>query len=131
MSTHEEFPELTQQAQAAYRAGCLSASFSATPPARTDRRYLAAFLRQVIEGAGIWKINNEFPRVIVVENLEAIANNLHALPPPPPTREQMEDALQNLLRHTDDPAGCHEGSVVAESVDTLQRGIAHHCKVQP
>ena len=77
---HEEYPELTQQAQAAYRAGCFAASFS-TPLTKPDRRYLAAFLREVIKGAGIWRINDEFPRVIVVEDLEAIANNLHALPP--------------------------------------------------
>ena len=129
MSTHEEYPELTQQAQAAYRAGCLSASFSATPPANTDRRYLSAFLRQVIKGAGIWRVSDELPRVIVVEDLEAIANNLHALPPPPPTREQMENALSYLTVAYGGPGGGNENT--NRYLQVLRRGIAHHCKVQP
>ena len=52
MSTqHQEFPQLTQQAQAAYRAGCLAGSFAATPPANIDRRYLSAFLLEAINQA--------------------------------------------------------------------------------
>ena len=130
MSTqHEEYPELTQQTQAAYQAGCLSASFSPTPPTKTDRRYLSAFLRQVIKGAGIWNVNLAFPRVIVVEDLEAIANNLHALPPPPPTREQMEDALSYLTVAYGGPGGGNENT--KRYLNILRSGIAYHCKVQP
>ena len=114
MSNHEESPELTQQAQAAYRAGCLSASFSATPPANTDRRYLSAFLRQVIKGAGIWRVSDEFPRVIVVEDLEAIAANLHSPPPPPPTLAEAREADLST------PAG---RDVVRDFLATLGEGV--------
>jgi hypothetical protein len=73
-------------------------------------------------------------QVVAVGDLLQIAQNLHdPLPPPPtpPTREQMEMALGRLLQHTDDPAACHEGSLIAELANVLRRGIAHHCKVQP
>ena len=133
MSTqHQEFPELCKQAQAAHQAGRLAVLPSGgLPLTADDRRYLSAFLlevmRQAEEGC-VWTWHT------IGGRMEAIAHNLHSPPPPPPpppTRDQMEQALQNLLRHTDDPAGCHEGSVVAESADTIRRGIAHHCKVQP
>ncbi len=87
----EEFPELTQQAQAAYRAGCRAGPFSPTPLTNTDRRYLAGFLREAMmqatdHGPDLW---NE---------LKAIANNLHS-PPPPPTLTQAREA------DLDTPAG--------------------------
>jgi len=58
----------------------------------------------------------------------AIADNLHTTPPPPPTREQMEEALQHLI----DMYGARvAGESTDEHLQTLQAGIAHHCKVQP
>ena len=90
MSTqHQEFPQLTQQAQAAYRAGCLAGSFPATPPANIDRRYLSAFLLEAINQA------TDRNGILLVSGLQAIANNLHSPPPPPPTLAQAREA--NLL----------------------------------
>ena len=77
---YEEFPELTPEAQAAYRAGCLAGSFSATPPTKEDRRYLSAFLREAMKQAYDW------------DELEAIANNLHSPPPLPTTLAQAREA---------------------------------------
>ena len=88
MSQHNEFPELTQQTQAAYRAGCLAGPFSATPPTNTDRRYLSAFLREAMKQA-------RPPGMSVLskwKNLAAIADNLHALPPLPPTLAEAQEA---------------------------------------
>ncbi len=93
MSQHEEFPELTQQAQAAYRAGCRAGPFSPTPLTKTDRRYLAAFLREAMEQA------MEHECVLNGCTLQAIANNLHSPPPPPPTLAQAREA------DIDTPAG--------------------------
>ena len=121
---HQEFPIMTPEARAAHDAAVNAIQNSkATISCGDLRRALAAFLSEAIEqadkGGFAWL------------ELEAIAASIHNSPPPSPTREQMEQALQNLLRRTDDPAGCHEGSLVAEWADTIRRGIAHHCKVQP
>ncbi len=84
---HEEFPELTQQAQAAYRAACRAGAFS-PPPQLTivTRRYFAAFLREAIVQA------TEHECILCVNNLLAIADNLHSPPPPPPTLAQARAA---------------------------------------
>ena len=90
MSTqHEEFPELTQQAQAAIRAGRLAVSFLETLLTKEDRRYLSAFLEEAINQA------TEHNGILIVSHLQAIANNLHNLhspPPPPPTLAQAREA---------------------------------------
>jgi hypothetical protein len=85
------------------------------------RRYLAAGLREAMKQAGssIWKDN--------LDALIRITNNLHALPPPPPTREQMEEALQSLVGRID----FHPESQLAQEAAILAAGIAHYCKVQP
>ena len=74
---YKEFPELTQQAQAACRSGCLAGQLSATPPTNTHRRYLAAFLREAINQSRLRRSH--------FSDLEAIADSLHSPPPPPPT----------------------------------------------
>ena len=86
---HQEFPELTQQAQAAYRAGRLAAPCSATPLTKPDRRYLSAFLLEAINQA------TDRNGILLVSGLQAIAANLHSPPPPPPTLAQAQEA--NLL----------------------------------
>ena len=123
MSTqHQEFPQLTQQAQAAYRAGCLAGSFAATPPANIDRRYLSAFLLEAINQA------TDRNGILLVSGLQDIAANLHTPPPPLPTREQMEQALQSLI----DQYGARvAGEWTDAHLQTLSAGIAHYCKVQP
>jgi hypothetical protein len=83
--------------------------------------------RQIIAAA----IHEAVNQPVTLLELLAIADNLHALPPEPPTREQMEIALGRLLRHTNDPAGCHEGSLIAELANILRRGVAHHCSPTP
>jgi hypothetical protein len=127
---HDEFPKLEDEAADVLRDA--EYNLDMTKP-YWKRRYLAAGLREAMKQAGssIWKDN--------LNALIRITNNLHALPSPlpspllspPPTREQMEIALGRLLRHTNDPAGCHEGSLIAELANVLRRGIAHHCKEQP
>lgn len=125
MSTqHQEFPPLAPESEAILREAYQV--LGGRDSADWRRAYLSAGIREAMRQAGADRHgphNWNF--------LGAIADNLHAPPPAPPTREQMEQALQNLLRRTDDPAGCHEGSLVAEWADTIRRGIAHHCKVQP
>jgi len=126
MTLQDEFPELTQKAKCV-----LMSTMKGIDVSRPcwDRRFAAAVIREVMVQVGYWNINSDFPRVIRVINakdLDEIADNLHPLAPPPPTREQMEIALGRLLRHTNDPAGCHEGSLIAELANVLRRGIAHH-----
>jgi hypothetical protein len=109
MSTHhEEFPELTQQTQASYRAGCQAGPFSPTLPTNTDRRYLAAFLREAIVQA------TEHGCILCVNNLLAIADNLHSPPPLPPTLAQAREA------DLDTPAG---RDVVRDFLATLGEGV--------
>jgi hypothetical protein len=90
---HEEFPEMTQQAQAAYRAGCRAVPFSPTLITNIDRRYLAAFLREAMEQAR-YRFDSS-----LWQELQAIANNLHSPPQPPPTLAEARKA------DMDTPAG--------------------------
>jgi hypothetical protein len=58
-----------------------------------------------------------------VQDLELIAQHLHALPP---TWDEMDTALQDLLA---DPYRGNEW--LYDRLAILQRGLAYHCKVQP
>jgi hypothetical protein len=83
--SHVEFPELTPEALAPFKAGCAAAPFPAGPIGLHYRRYLAAFLREAMKQAtdhdqGLW------------DELQAIASNLHSPPPPPPTLAQAWEA---------------------------------------
>jgi hypothetical protein len=89
VSKHVEFPELTPETRAAYGAGCLAAPFSVTAPTLTDRRYLAAFLREAIRQVR--------RRRALFSELEEIADNLHSPPPPPPTLAQARAADLDTL----------------------------------
>ena len=84
--SHVEFPELKPEALAAFKAGCAAAVFPAGPIGLQDRRYLAAFLREVIEQA------TENHCIVNFRKLRAIADNLHSPPPPPPTLAQAREA---------------------------------------
>ena len=90
------------------------------------RSFAAAVIREAQRQASACDPSPEATHETAWLRLAAIADNLHALPPPPPTREQMEIALADLLRRTDDPAGCHEDSPIAEFANILRRGIAHY-----
>jgi hypothetical protein len=121
---HDEFPPLTEQAK------CVLMSTMKGIDVRRpywDRRFAAFVIREAMTQAGFWNISEEFPKVVRATELEAIADNLHALPPVPPTRREMEDALRSLI----DSLDCHPGSQLAQEAAILAAGIAHHCKVQP
>jgi hypothetical protein len=120
---HDEFPELTHQAKCVLINSLKGIDVSIP---NSNRRFAAAVIREAMEQASPDRRGS-----CKWDRLGAIADNLHALPPPPPTREQMEMALGRLLQHTNDPAGCHEGSLIAELANVLRRGITHHCKEQP
>ena len=94
------------------------------------RSFAAVVIREAVKLVPL-SVGPGSMQLIRVADLLDIADNLHALPPPPPTREEMEIALGRLLRHTDDPAGCHEGSLIAELANVLRRGITHYCSPTP
>ena len=117
--THDEFPPLTQEAGAVIDAAMLDTS----KPYWT-RRFAAAVIReamrQAARGDGLaWT------------NLHLIADNLHALPPPPPTREEMESALNEVVGIFVKNLEYKRNSPIEGYVQTLKAGIAHHCKEQP
>jgi hypothetical protein len=120
---HDEFPPLTHQAKCVLMNTTKGIDVSRL---YWDRRFAAAVIREAIHQLGTWKINTEFPSAVDASELRAIADNLHALPPPPPTREQMDTALQDLFA---DP--CRGNEWLYGRLVILQRGIAHHCKEQP
>jgi hypothetical protein len=121
---HDEFPPLTYEAKCVLFNTMKGIDVSSL---YWDRRFAAAVIREAMTQAGFWKISEEFPKVVRATELEAIADNLHALPPPPPTREQMKKALLSLL----DSLDYHPESQLAQEAAILAAGIAHHCKVQP
>jgi hypothetical protein len=70
-----EFPLLTHQAECV-----LGQSIDISTP-NWNRRFAAAVIREAMMQSGTWNINSDFPRVIDAKDLDAIADNLHALPP--------------------------------------------------
>jgi hypothetical protein len=116
---HHEFPPLTTEAEKVLSAGNNSiARVSAYNPGgiHTKRVFAAAVIREAVS-LSQQTFNNK------LQDLEFIAQHLHALPPPPPTWDEMKDALAALVMRT--------GPELDEYTTTIQRGIAHHCKVQP
>jgi hypothetical protein len=83
VSQHEEFPELTPEALAAYHAAVNAVSkLGPISISSADlRRVLAASLREAMEQTRL--AGHCCPNYFV-----AIANNLHSPPPPPPTLAQ-------------------------------------------
>jgi hypothetical protein len=82
---HNEFPPLTQQAKCV-----LGQSINVSMP-NWNRRFAAAVIREAMVQSGTWNINSDFPRVIDAKNLDAIADELHALPPEPTLKKQALD----------------------------------------
>ena len=122
---HDEFPPLTRVGtevlQSGNRAGCLYLPGGVCP-------FAAAVIREAVRQAGPFTVGTGLKgEVVEVVTLNRIADGLHALPPVPPTREEMEDALQSLV----DSLDCHPESQLAQEAAILAAGIAHHCKVQP
>lgn len=89
MSKHQEFPELTPEAQAAIQAG--QGAARADWLSKDDRRFLAAFLCEAIKRAQSVGVGGS-----AWQELQAIANNLNSPPPPPPTLAQAREAARQL-----------------------------------
>jgi hypothetical protein len=123
---HEEFPPLTEQAKHVLR-GIINDWIDVSQPC-WDRRFAASVIREAVRQAGTFTVGTDFKREAVeVVALNCIADNLHALPPAPPTRLEMEEALFFLLDHLN----WHPKSQSAQKGATLAAGIAHYCKEQP
>jgi hypothetical protein len=89
------------------------------------RCFAAAVIREAMVQTGAWNVSEQLPAVVCVSELRAIADNLHA--PPPPTREEMEDALRRLTQLAD----YQPGSKADVWAQTIQRGLAHYCSPTP
>jgi hypothetical protein len=85
--SHVEFPDLTLEALAAFKAGRAAAVVAVVPIGLDDRRYLAAFLREATKQA----LAVGSPGHCWLK-LKAIADNIHSPPPPPPTLAQARAA---------------------------------------
>ena len=91
MSKHQEFPELTREARAAYHAAIDAIQNKTATISPTDlRRALGAFLREAMKQACNHHGHHSFYAQIV--KLKAIADNLHSPPPPPPTLAEAQAA---------------------------------------
>jgi hypothetical protein len=124
---HEEFPSLRMPEKQILCAG-LKLRISMLGGIRP---FVAAIIRQAAKQAQEARSPGYTGDLVSVQDLLSFADNIHSLPPSPtfPTREEMEAALQQLLPHL----GYYlkSGSRINCWVETLQRGIAHHCNVQP
>jgi hypothetical protein len=83
---HEKFPELTPASIAVVSAG-YGVTKASTPVQLYDRRSYAALLREAIKQAR-WDVDPG----AAWASLHAIADNLHPLPPPPPTLAEARKA---------------------------------------
>ena len=120
---HDEFPPLTRSGiEVLQRANTANHSSPGTV-----RPFAAAVIREAVEQAAPFQDDSCTLQVVAVADLLRIADNLHSPPPPPPTREQMMLALNQLWSLVD----CQPSSKGDEYMQTLRRGIAHHCKEQP
>ena len=118
---HDEFPPLTAEAEKVLSAGIKALATTDNPGGIHNQRIFAAAVIREAVSLSQQRFNNK------LQDLELIAQHLHALPPPPPTREQMEEALRRLAQLAD----YQPGSKADAWAQTIQRGIAHYCKVQP
>jgi hypothetical protein len=140
---HDEFPPLTRSGIEVLQHAN-TANYENHPWPGGIRPFAAAVIREAVKQAAPFNLVNIVDMsiqqvipshqpekrkdllVVALQDLMDIADNLHALPSPPPTREQMNTALQELLA---DP---YRGSEwLYDRLAILQRGLAHHCKVQP
>ena len=123
---HDEFPPLTRSGiEVLQRAN--TANYEDRVGPGGVRPFAAAVIREAVKQAAPFTCRTTSLQVVAVSDLLTIADNLHALPPPPPTREQMEAALNCLWPLL----GGQPGSENDEYMQILRRGIAHHCKEQP
>ena len=121
---HDEFPPLTRSGIEVLQHANTANYENHVGPGGI-RPFAAAVIREAVKQAV--PFHSSTLRVVTVADLLRIADNLHSSPPPQPTREQMEAALNRLWQLL----GCQPGSKGDEYMQTLRRGIAHHCKEQP
>ena len=128
MSQHIEFPPLTFESQSVLKVAGQELTLRVCDGGTIERRFCAAAIREAMQQSGTWNINSEFPRAIACEDLAAIADNLHS-PPPPPTLEEMQQALQELenWRQIEGAAIPAAGVSAGRRLEILRRGIAHYC----
>ena len=119
---HDEFPPLTEAARTVLIVACHGMDVSKPD---WDRRFAAAVIREAFKQAQVAHSPGYQGNLVSANELLPIADNLHALPP---TREQMEDALQSLIDEYGDRVA---GEWTDAHLQTLSAGIAHYCKVQP
>ena len=118
---HDEFPPLMDAGR-----NVLAVAFHKIDVSKPcwDRRFAAAVIREAVKRAV--PFHSSTLQVVTVADLLRIAENLHALPPPP-TKEETESALRCLLG----ALTFEHGSWLDMQAKTLQAGIAYHCKEQP
>ena len=122
---HDEFPPLTRSGiEVLQRANTANYENHVGPGG--IRPFASAVIREAVKQAAPFTCRTTGLLVVAEKDLLDIANNLHALPPTP-TQEQMEAALNHLWPLL----GCQPGSKGDQYMQTLRRGIAHHCKEQP
>ena len=125
---HDEFPPLTEQAKHVLMSTMKDIDVSKP---FGDRRFAAAVIREVMRQAGTFAVGTGLKgEVVEVVTLNRIADNLHALPPPPPTREELDQVVLEL-ETWDRFSEIRSTEWFKERFAVLRRGIAHHCKVQP
>ena len=136
---HDEFPPLTNAVRNVLAVA--SHRMDVSKPC-WDRRFSSASIREAVKQAAPFNLNkivdmsiqqvipSHQPEkrkgllVVAVQDLMDIANNLHS-PSQPPTREQMEAALKDLLQD------CGGDEWRYARLEILKAGIAHHFKEQP
>ena len=141
---HDEFPPLTRSGIEVLQHANTANYENRVEPGGI-RPFAAAVIREAVKQAAPFNLVNIVDMsiqqvipshqpekrkdllVVALQDLMDIADNLHALPPPPPTREQMEEALRFLLDHLN----CNPLSQLAQEAATLAAGIDHYCKEQP
>jgi hypothetical protein len=115
-SKHEEFPPLTHQAKCVLMNTFKGIDLS-TP--NWDRRFAAAVIREAMVQFGAWTINSDFPRVIEAKDLDAIADNLHALPPEPPLKKRALDIWGQVEGEVSD----HEAQIMRTALALIPEPI--------
>lgn len=128
---HDEFPPLTREAQELL----LRVEQALLPKAdRKDEAWgsyerilTAAVIREAMRQVEPVEVSKRLWRPWL--RLEAIADNLHC-PLPPPTLEEMQQALQQLenWRQVEGAAIPAAGVSIGKRLRILRRGIAHHCQ---
>ena len=126
---HEEFPPLTQDAEAVMKAAVSTyppgfVSIGGDPEARVRRLAAAALregMRQVEPDSTTERQWRHWLR------LEAIADNLHSPPSPPPSMAALRQAVQEL-EDWDGGMEIRTGDWLRERIGIVKRGIDHHLK---